>query len=99
MSAIFKNQQLKITWTCKDADTGDVINLSADTVKIHVRSPAGTEYDYSATMDDATNGVCSYTFATDVLAVEGPWEAKPYIVGSKTPGTVYRFNVVSEWSA
>ena len=95
MSAVFAGQQLKITWTCKDGD-GNAIDLSGETVKIKIRNPAGTESTEDGVDKDFANGQVSYTWAVDTLT-EGEWRAKPYILSSQVPGTVYRFRVSSMW--
>jgi hypothetical protein len=96
MIAVFVGQQLKITWTCKDSVTGSVIDLSGETVKIHIKPPSGIESEVAAVVEDVDGGVVSYTWAVDSL-VEGEYLAKPYFTGSKTPGTAYRFTVEHKW--
>jgi hypothetical protein len=56
-----------LTVTCKRADTGAVINLSAATVALSWRVDGGTLVTKSMTITDAPNGVCTYTFAVDEL--------------------------------
>lgn len=97
MSAVFVGQQLKIIWTLKDAVTGAVIDLTGETVKVLTRKPDGTETTENAEIEDAPAGQASYTWAADVLT-KGEWAAKPYLEGSKTPGTVYRFDVSDKWA-
>lgn len=96
MSVVFAGQVLKITWTCKDAGTGLAIDLTGETVKILTRSPVGVETSVAATMEEAVAGRVSYTFAVDTLT-PGEWAAKPYLDTTKTPGTVYRFDVSDKW--
>lgn len=97
MSAVFTNQELKITFTCKDAVTEAVIDLTGETVKVLVRAPDGTETAEAAVIEDAPNGICSYTFPIDTLDEEGDWSAKPYLDDSQVPGTMFRFQVSGRW--
>lgn len=96
MIAVFVGQQLKVTWTCKDSVTGAVIDLTGETVKVHIKPPSGAESEVAATVESAAGGIISYTWAADSL-VEGEYLAKPYLVGTKTPGTAYRFTVENKW--
>lgn len=94
--SVFVNQEYKVTFTIKDEATGVPINLTGEIVEVLILSPAGVETVGLATVEDAPNGVCSYTFPTDTLT-KGRWRTKPRIQDIKTPGTVVNFDVLDIW--
>ena len=67
MSFVSGDTGSKLEVTCKDDDTGVVINLTGATVKLKWRDAAEVLQTKTMTIIDAVNGVVDYQFLADEL--------------------------------
>ena len=67
MSFVSGDTGSKLEVTCKDDDTGVVINLTGSTVKLKWDDAAGVLQTKTMTITDAVNGIVEYQFLANEL--------------------------------
>ena len=77
MSFVSGDTGSKLEVTCKDDDTGVVIDLTGSTVKLKWDDVAGALQTKTMTITDATNGIVEYQFlATELIAPQMKFEVE-----------------------
>ena len=71
----FVGEVYDYTLTIKDKDTGDAIDLTGQTAKVHLRKRGATSNKYSAAdedavVSDASNGIITYTLPDAWVAAD-----------------------------
>ena len=88
----FVGEKYTYTLTIKDSNTGDVVDLTGQTAKVHLRKKDASANKYTgssedATITDAANGVLTYDLPDAwVTADIGSWTLQPEL----TQGSVIR---------
>ncbi len=77
MSFVSGDTGSKLEVTCKDNDTGLVINLTGSTVKLKWRDAADALQTKTMTITDAVNGIAEYQFlAAELIAPQMKFEVE-----------------------
>ena len=84
MSFVSGDTGSKLEVTCKDDDTGVVIDLTGSTVKLKWLDAAGALQTKTMTITDAVNGVVDYQFlATELISTQMKFEVEITDSGGK----------------